>query len=98
MIAAAVTQRLMAEQVAKASWLSPVLVCFILGLRAQWGPGVGLVVPAIVFLLVGIGLALLSLFAVRRAGAARILPQAVVGLIFNVFLVGMCFYTLQGEH
>ena len=97
MIGATVTQRLMAEQVAKASWFSPVLVCFILGLRTQWGPGVGLVVLAIVFLLVGIGLAMLSVFAVRRAGAARILPQAAVGLIFNVFLFGMFFYTMRGH-
>jgi len=97
MIGATVTQRFMAEQVAKASWLSPVLVCFILGLRTQWGPGVGLVIPAIVFLMVGIGLAVLSLFAFRRAGAARILPQAVVGLIFNLFLFGMFFHALRGE-
>ena len=97
MTVGSVTQRVMAEQVAKASWLSPVIVCFILGLRAQWGPGVGLAIPVIVFLLAGIGLAVLSLFGVRREGSARILPQAVVGLIFNVFLFGMFFCTMRGE-
>ena len=91
------TPKSAARHFAKTSWLSPVLVCFILGFRAQWGPEVGLVVPAVVMLTLGIGLALLSLFGIRREGPRQILPQATVGLVFNVFMFGMFVYTMRGH-
>jgi hypothetical protein len=84
-----------AEQVAKASWLSPVLVCFILGLRSASGTHEGLVIPAVVLTIVGIGLAFLSIFAIPRDGAERILPQAVVGFVFNIFILALFFYTMS---
>ena|SRR6185436_16620222 len=82
-----------AEHVAKASWLSPVLVCFIFGLASAAGTRDGLLAPAVLLTLLGIGLALVSIFAIRRDGAARILPQAVVGFVFNIFMLVLFFYT-----
>lgn len=95
------TAKAFAYQVARASWLGPIVIFVLFAFGYQIAARVVLELIALVLITVGICLGVAALFGIRKHGRKGILAPALVGLILNgllLFIFITNFLAARAQH
>ena len=76
-----------AQQAAKGSWASFIVVVLMLGIGRSSGSAAILDMAGIILAVMGIMAGIIALCGIRKHGVKKILAPALVGIVLNGFLV-----------